>query len=293
MPKSWSKKTIRVTLTLGQGTFSGGGNTKIIQGLPVDVRVQKMGMPGMNQAEITILGMNRDDMGQLTRLAFRPLWSLRNSIVVEAGDEGGVLATVFRGAITAAGANFNQQPDIPFSIKAHTGAFGALIPSPPVSVQGAVRVDQLMQGFASELGMAYKNEGVTASVKNAVFNGSPLEKARKLAQQAGVSLIVDDDEIITLPKNKPRSGGVFVLTPETGLIGYPQFTDMGIQFKCLFNPFLRFGSLVQLKTILPRASGEWRMTKISHSLSAYRAKGGAWFSEVTCVYPSMFLGQEG
>lgn len=294
MPESsWSLKTIRLTFVLGQGTFGTEGNAKVIEGLPVDVSVEKTGMPGMNQAEITVSGLSLADMEQLTRFAFRPLWTLRNSVTVEAGEKGGALSTVFSGGITAASADFNRQPDVPFRIRAHTGAFGALVPASPVSVQGYVPVDKLMRGFAKELGLSYTNEGVASSVKNAVFNGSPLEKARSLARQAGINLIVDDKELVILPKEKTRKGGaagVPLLTAETGLIGYPVLTDMGISFKCLYDPRLRFGGGVRVKTTVPRASGEWRIVKLSHRLSAYHAGGGAWFSEANCVFPSMYLG---
>lgn len=45
MPDSFKLKTIRTTITLGKGTFGGGGNSKIIEGLATDVDITKPGLP--------------------------------------------------------------------------------------------------------------------------------------------------------------------------------------------------------------------------------------------------------
>ena len=82
-------KTIRTTIILGEGEFSGGGNTKIIEGLATTVQVTKAGLPEKNSAEVRIQGLKLSDMEQLTFLSFLPGEYRKNHILIEAGNKGG------------------------------------------------------------------------------------------------------------------------------------------------------------------------------------------------------------
>lgn len=284
MPDSFKLKTIRTTITLGKGTFGGGGNSKIIEGLATDVDITKPGLPEKNSASVSIANISLADMEQMTFLAFQPLQSLKNLITIEAGEQGKTLATVFKGEITSAYADYGSVPDVEFKIEALSGGYAAQIGAKPISVKGNAKAADLIKQFAKEIGYTFKNEGVAASVRNAVFNGSPIEKARSVADEVGAELLIDDDSMILMPYDKPRSGGAVLLTPETGLIGYPSFTSDGISFSCFFNPNLKQGGQVKIESIVPRASGHWKITKLSHRLTAYRTGGGSWYSSVDAAY---------
>jgi hypothetical protein len=284
MPDSFKLKTIRTTITLGKGTFGGGGNSKIIEGLATDVDITKPGLPEKNSASVSIANISLADMEQMTFLAFQPLQSLKNLITIEAGEQGKTLATVFKGEITSAYADYGSVPDVEFKIEALSGGYAAQIGAKPISVKGNAKAADLIKQFAKEIGYTFKNEGVAASVRNAVFNGSPIEKARSVADEVGAELLIDDDSMILMPYDKPRSGGAVLLTPETGLIGYPSFTSDGISFSCFFNPNLKQGGQVKIESIVPRASGYWKITKLSHRLTAYRTGGGSWYSSVDAAY---------
>lgn len=284
MPDSFKLKTIRTTITLGKGTFGGGGNSKIIEGLATDVDITKPGLPEKNSASVSIANISLADMEQMTFLAFQPLQSLKNLIAIEAGEQGKTLATVFKGEITSAYADYGSVPDVEFKIEALSGGYAAQIGAKPISVKGNAKAADLIKQFAKEIGYTFKNEGVAASVRNAVFNGSPIEKARSVADEVGAELLIDDDSMILMPYDKPRSGGAVLLTPETGLIGYPSFTSDGISFSCFFNPNLKQGGQVKIESIVPRASGYWKITKLSHRLTAYRTGGGSWYSSVDAAY---------
>lgn len=284
MPDSFTLKTIRTTITLGKGTFGGGGNSKIIEGLATDVDITKPGLPEKNSASVSIANISLADMEQMTFLAFQPLQSLKNLITIEAGEQGKTLATVFKGEITSAYADYGSVPDVEFKIEALSGGYAAQIGAKPISVKGNAKAADLIKQFAKEIGYTFKNEGVAASVRNAVFSGSPIEKARSVADEVGAELLIDDDSMILMPYDKPRSGGAVLLTPETGLIGYPSFTSDGISFSCFFNPNLKQGGQVKIESIVPRASGYWKITKLSHKLTAYRTGGGSWYSSVDAAY---------
>ena len=282
---SFTRKIIETRITLAQGAFGGQGLTKVLRGLATELHVEKPGFPDKAKATVRISNVPLSDMEQMTTLAFKPLQYQRNAISVYAGDEESGLSLVFCGEITSAHGDFNAAPDPVFAVQAMSGFFGALTPSAPTSVPGSVGVAHIVQQMAGRLGYSFINEGFTGQIKNAVLCGSPLEQAQAAAKQAGAELIMDDSTLILCPPGQPRGNGnrvgqAVLLSKDSGLIGYPTFTNNGISLRCLYNPALQFGACMEVHSIVPKASGLWRITKLSHKLSAHHSSGGHWHSTV-------------
>jgi hypothetical protein len=274
-------KTIKTTIILGEGEFDGGGNTKIIEGLATTVQVTKAGLPEKNSAEVRIQGLKLSDMEQLTFLSFLPGEYRKNHILIEAGDKGGELSVVFKGDITAASADFSTAPDVTMKFNALTAGWSVLVADSPTSVQGEATAESLIKQFAEQAGFNFINEGVTESVKNATFNGSPVQKAEQVADEVGAELLMDDETWTLMPWDKPR-GDAVLLKADSGMIGYPSFTQDGIACECFYNPRLQLGGQIKIESIVPRASGYWKITKLSHDLAAYTQ--GRWVSRIDGMY---------
>ena len=278
---SFNIKTLRAEIQLGTGNFQGTSkNTYTIEGLAMSAKIEKVGLPDLNKCELTIKGMKYEVMEQLTVLGFRKLTSAKNVLTLYGGTVGESLPVLFSGDITKAVADFKNAPDIAFIISATTGAYSVKKAAPPLSVNGSTPAADLAKQWAAEMGYSFKNAGVTTQVQNCIFNGSPMQKLRALAEQYHFETIIDDGEIIIQPRGEVRKTGTIpYLTDESGLAGYPAFTDKGISLVALYNPDFKFGGMIRVKSIVPRASGEWKITKLTHSVSAYE-KNGEWFSEI-------------
>lgn len=275
-------KSIRVQITLGKGAFPGSkDNTYVVEGLGTTVEVEKNGLPDLNKAKISIANMSYDKMEQLTMLAFKPMRRAKNVVAVFAGEEGTQLDRVFVGEVISAFADYSNAPDIQFQIEAKSGSHPLQIVAAPVSVNGQTSAAELIQRFAKEMGYSFKNNGVTAQIRNSIFNGSPLEKAKAVADQCGFDILCDDGEIVIMPRRTARKANVVpLLSAESGLIGYPTFTAKGIQLTAFFNPAFQLKGLIRVESIVPRATGTWRITKLSHSLSAFRTDSEDWYSSI-------------
>lgn len=280
----FSVKTVRITIQLRKGEFDGGGNTVIIEGLPVSVTVTKQGGEAKNKASVTVDNLKLETATQLTTLAFKRLETYNNVIQIDAGSQGAELPTIFIGEITSA-VPVMSDSKLSLKIEALAGYYPALIPSTPTSVQENTTVEKLMKQFADEAGYSFENKGITASIANSVFIGSPIEKAKTLARQADVDLLIDDNKFTIQPFEAPKEGQIPLLSKGTGLIGYPSFSNEGINCKSVFNDKLKVGSYFKLESVLPHASGEWQITKVEHRLEAYTPNSGTWESEVTGVLP--------
>jgi hypothetical protein len=284
MPKSFANKIITVTIVLADGDFGGQGNTLTIPGghggLTMSVDVEKPGQPDNNKASLRITGLSYEHMDQLTTLGFGPQESQKNLLKVEAGTEDSQ-TVLFEGEITSAWADFNSVPDPEMQIEAESGSYPAQLPEEPVSVNGDTPASDLMEKIAGAIGYSFSNQGVTAPMRNSYLTGSPIVKLRQIARETGTELIIDDREIILLPGDgTAREGNAVLLNKDSGLIGYPTFNQDGISVKCLFNPDLKQGGLLAVESIVPKATGTWKITKLSHSLSST----DAWTSEADAEY---------
>lgn len=282
----FSIKTIRIAIQLRQGTFDGDSNTVTIEGLPTVVSITKQGGEAKNKCSVAIKNIKQETVKQLTTLAFKRLETYKNVLQVSAGSRGANLPVIFVGEINSAVPFIDDRSgELELRIEALSGYYPNLIPTPPTSVQGAVTIDKLMAQFASEASYQYENKGITGSVANCVFIGSPITKAQTLARQVDIDLLIDDGKMTIQPLQAPKEGESPLLSKDTGLLGYPSFSNEGIVCKSIFNENFKVGGYFKLESVLPYASGEWQIVKVEHKLSAYEVSGGDWLTTVTGVLP--------
>lgn len=281
---SFTNKTIQVVMAMAEGVFQNGANQITVEGLPTTVDIQKQGGDERPSCTVTIGNLNIDVVKQLTTLSFRPLQRFKNQITVNAGEAGKQLQTIFIGDFENAYGEFQNAPTMNLMVKAIAAQHGALMATPATSVDGTEQVAKLMEQWAVEAGCTLENKGVNASVKNVVYRGSPVDKAKTLARDVGIDLIIDDGKFIITPNGQAVDGNAVLVDPKHGLLGYPAFGNDGIEFNMIFDPNVKIGGLVKIESIVPRASGIWKVTKITTKLEAYVPNGGSWNSSVSATW---------
>jgi len=287
---SYTQKLLEIHITLAEGNFTtsknNAGNTKVIR-LASDVIINKPGGKEKPSAAIKIYNLPLADMEQLTLLAFRPLKSAKNVVAVYAGDESG-LSLAFSGDITGAVPDFTGAPEPVFTISAVTGYEASITAVPPYTAKGEQDVPDALEKLAKSMGFTFINRGVTAKMRNLCLMGGPLEQARALADAARLDLILDDGELVAAPRGGMRVDATEQNTPvwsaDTGLLGYPGFDNKGIVAKGIYEPRLLIGGPLRIVSMVPKASGLWRITSLSHHLQSDLPRGGAWESSVKAAY---------
>ena len=281
---SFTNKTIQVVMAMAEGVFQNGANQITVEGLPTTVDIQKQGGDERPSCTVTIGNLNIDVVKQLTTLSFRPLQRFKNQITVNAGEVGKQLQTIFIGDFENAYGEFQNAPTMNLMVKAIAAQHGALMATPATSVDGTEQVAKLMEQWAVEAGCTLENKGVNASVKNVVYRGSPVDKAKTLARDVGIDLIIDDGKFIITPNGQAVDGNAVLIDPKHGLLGYPAFSNDGIEFNMIFDPNVKIGGLVKIESVVPRASGIWKVTKITTKLEAYVPNRGSWSSSVSATW---------
>lgn len=289
---SLSRRHLQFKIKLGQGTFASGDQETTIEGLRSSVEIERLGL-GSAQADVRIYGMAQELMNRLTTNYQFYLEQRRpNLLTILAGDDDGGMAVCFSGTIYWSWCDARQQPDIAFWISAAPGQYSATQAVPPVSFKGTVDAVIVARGIAEQMHYTLAANGVDARINSPYLPGSPKSQIEALCRAVDCLYEIDETNqtIWMWPKGGQKSDVVADVSPDTGLIGYPAFTQSGIQFSTLYNPSIEIGKKVRMKSGLEPANGEWLALKVSHSLES-DMPDGRWFTTVECIYPGADYGQ--
>lgn len=313
---SWTEKAIDITIRLGTGTFGQTGkNTVKLSNLRMIVSVLKAGYPSMDTATARVYGVTQSVMNSVSTLGI-PLTMYRagNAMLIEAGDKGGAMFTVFNGYLGQAYQNFDDAPETCLELVGWAGQAEAITPTEAVSYSGSVDVATIMSNIAKKQGWNFENNGVKIQVSNPYLWGTAIQQVHDLARTANIEAYLDSGKspivLAIWPRYQTRGGTKPLISPQSGLIGYPKFQSSGMSFRCLFNPNIQFGSQIIMqsstgstaRTVTPGdvsqanasgtnlppttntggPNGEWYViSPLSYDLSA-QMPGGPWFCEVNC-----------
>lgn len=288
MSGSFVKRVISVTFTLAPGkAYPNGQNVATVSGLRASALVIKAGGPAMNELQLRIWGLSESIQNSLSTLGQLPIVVGSNRVSVSAGNEGSQPSLVFDGNIAAAWADYQNQPETFFHVTAYLGTEAAAKPVPPSSYGGPTDAVVIMSQLATQMGLSFENNGVTGVLlSNPYFPGAAWEQMRRCAEAAGINCIVDDGKLAIWPNGGARSASTLLISPQTGMIGYPRYTQYGIAVSTLFNPSLKYGTYVEVRSSLTPANGRWYIYKLSHNLEA-QMPGGHWMSTFEASAPNI------
>ncbi len=282
---SYTKKRIDVAFSLGKGSFGEtGANTITVSGLRVIATITTEGGNSMGHLLARIYGMTQSQMNQLSTLGLLITELRKNSVALSAGDYESGMSEVFVGTITNAYVDFDGAPQVSFNVEASVGALEAVKPVPPSSYPGATDVALIMSGLAKQMGLRFQNWGVSVKLASPYYAGTGRDQIIRCAEAANINWIIENNRLDIWPKNAARGSTVPVISPETGMVGYPAYDSLGIILRTLFNPTIAYGSDVMVKSSLQPACGTWRVYHINHSLAS-ETPGGEWFSTMKAARP--------
>lgn len=277
-------------------TFAGtSSDTATISGLRTSVRIKNSGSPVHQSADVKVWGLTPSLMNQLATLGL--VWDLvpRNSMTIQVGqaDARGFptnMSTVFQGTMWESYGDYSAQPDVPFHFTCVAGAADAAISVKASSFPGSSDVASVMSGLARQMNLGFRNFGVNAKQQNLYLRGSAKQQADKLATMANITWgYVQGGAVMGIwPKGgNADTPSVPTIGVDTGMIGYPAYTQQGIIVKSVFDPRLSFGSLFKVRSsVLSGISGalaaraapipfptQWAVSKLDLALDSLLPKG--------------------
>ncbi|MEA4541488.1 hypothetical protein VBQ28_25845 [Klebsiella pneumoniae] len=285
---SYKERELTVSFTLANGTFDGDiGDTLTVKGFKCEAAISAFGGATGTMMELSLWGLSLENMAKLTTNAQKIISAEQNAIVVYAGD-----TRVFSGSITSARINLNQMPDAPIEITAAAAGRERLIPCEPTSIRGDADVADMIRALAFKVGLKFINVDVKSTERNPVYKGNAIKQIIEIAAAHKITVNIDFGTVTIYTGKKPSDSVVPLISPEHGLIGYPIFYDMGINFRCIYSPSLKLNTKIILETDLPHASGEWIVQAgTTHYLSC-KVPGGLWETFVVAAPGYLVKGDE-
>lgn len=276
---TYKKRTLKFQFTLKEGLFDDKGNdTLTIENVKAEVEIGAYGGIAGTNMEARIFGLSLNNMAALSYKGIQYNGSKQNLMKVWADEK-----PIFVGSITSCFADLNQMPDAPLIISAFSTGFDQSITAPPFSREGVASVAEIIQSIAAGIGYTVVNSGVNAKVENPYFTGDPISQIHQVAELAGINTDFRLGAIYIWPQSGNVDDTIPLISPATGLLGYPIFTRTGITFQCVYSDLILRGRKIQLETSLPNGSGVYTIQSATHHLSSW-TEGGPW---VTIVYASI------
>ncbi len=270
---TFSQKLINVTFNSGAGSFSPIGLT----GLRITCHTEAGAESSMLWCDLLIYGMTLSHMNQLSTLGWAVGKPGNDSVEVYAGDASG-MSLVYKGTIWQAVSDYQGGPNLPFHVVAHAGARESALNVAPISVNNkSADFAQLWQQVAQKMGLQAETNGIKIKLAYPYLPYSAREMAVALAQHANVSWTIDRGILAAWPRYGARQGSSPLISPQTGMVGYPSFSTYGVKIRCLFNNELKIGGTVQVQSSITPANGTWKIEKLEHNLQAL-TPNGEWFS---------------
>ncbi len=279
-PKSFTQKIIGLTFILGEGSFGEtGSDTLTISGLQTSVSITKTGGPFPSTLQLDVWGLTLAQMNQLTALNRAIMYQRNNRVQVQAGDATTGLATAYQGTINEGWADFSDPPNVKLHIGAINPGLAMVKPSSAKSFPGQIDVATVMAGLANEMGKGFENNAVQVSLTNQYLYGDAWQQAKRLAEAADIGIVLDDFVLAIFPKgtSRPTVGEPPLISPTTGMVGYPAYNGTGITVRMLFNPSVQPGKLIRVQSSLSPACGSWFVQSLEHLLQA-NMPGGVWYT---------------
>lgn len=249
--------------------------------------VVKQGGQGMSSVQLAIYGMNLSDMNQLSTLGMKVQLVQKSTVTVKAADfnlgSGRPIqfyTVVNNATVFVAYADIGGSSQVPFRVVAHSGGYEAVQNIPPTSFSGPFEVAQAAKLIADAAGLNFEDNGVKVTLRNRTYPGTVRQQAMQLCKEANVSWVIDDSTFAIWPKNGSRNLGPFEVSADTGMVGYPSFTDAGVFVKSVYNPLVRYGSKIRVNSIIQPANKEWVISTLQHDLDT-GVPGGQWFTGMT------------
>lgn len=290
---SFTKRGLSFVITLGDGGsgFSGGASTLSLAGLRSRVTAQSCiggDTAFAGHAMIQIWGMKPEDMARLSILGFDQAKIGKNSITASAYDIGqGNDVTVFAGGIFNARINYNAMPDVSLELDCWASIDEQTQAIPATSAQGSTDVSALLQGICAACSppLTFVNHNVTAVLSNHAVAGSPAQQIEDICVAAGVCYSLQGGTLTIWPKDQSTDGVIVTTGPGMGLVGYPEYSMVGIDVAMEFNPEVQLGRQLTINTgpnvpVVPGLPGTFWINIVSHDLSC-ELPGGPWFTHAS------------
>ena len=287
------ERKISVTFSLGPvgqvapyayGTFaSTGKNTVTLEGLRIQCDISKVVVPGMGQAHLRIHGLTLSLLNDLSAIipVKGDIPQVRfNQLIINAGDDIAGMAKVFDGNTTMSTAiDMAGAPDSILEVQSAVGSYAAVQSIPVSTFPGTTSGKQILATLAAmDPALSFEYSGDDFQLDTPYLPGSRRDQILSVVEAGGVECTLDNGALCVWNRYGHRpANSIPLVSPATGLVGYPTNIGIGAMVKTVFNPNINVGGLVNIQSSLKFATGTFKVFEASHEIDS-QLPGGRWFT---------------
>ncbi|TAN11547.1 MAG: hypothetical protein EPN34_07040 [Burkholderiaceae bacterium] len=282
--QTFTERSIDVTINWGKGDYGAEpGPDILLTGHRVLAQVVYINGAQQASADLRIYGMTLNEINECTGTKVNAYAVTGSRIRVSASTAKGSKAQIYDGQILRSFGEFNSQPEPCLLVYAQGAVLGAAKPVAARSYVGATDAATVCADIAKSMNLAFENDGVSVILDNPYFSGTDYTQLVACTDAANIDFAVDRGVLAIWPKGKARKAEVpVIVSPQTGMVGYPDIGSDRIYLRTLMNPDLAIGRLIRVQSDLMPACGDWKVVSAIHNVES-ELPGGAWFTEVQAV----------
>lgn len=298
---SFTKRHLQYIIKLNDGSFVLPGNTKDtfdngatvlnLDGFRSVASIQTVqgGLsPFVGRALIQLWGMKPADMAKLSTLGLDIARINKNALWVFAYDDGNFANAiqVFAGTIQTARLNYNAMPDVLLELDCYGAGDQQTQAIPATSVQGSGDVATMLQGIcaACDPPVTLVNKGVSSKLSNPAYAGSPEQQVRGICLDSNTAYTLQGGVLTIWDGSKNIDGTTVNVGPDSGMVGYPEYSMMGFDITTAFDQEIQVGRQLALQKAtdpnalpVPGIPGTYFIRMVEHELSS-EMPDGPWFT---------------
>lgn len=244
-------------------------------------------------AKVDIFGVPLITMNQIARLWLETLTPQNtDKMSIDVWDGKGWVS-FFQGVISWSAVDASAMPQVKLTIEANAAMALMNLTASPYANAGPVRLQDAIAAVAQigAFSVDYSTTAPTYQLTNVRVSGSPMEQIAELMRAfPDLTWFVNLQRLIVRKVNAPYSADQVIVSAETGLQGFPVYSTSGLQFQTVFNPLLRPGAALDVRSagidFVNRT--QWVAAVLAHNLDA-NLPGGQW----TTACAANSFGQKG
>jgi len=195
-------------------------------------------------------------------------------ITLNVGRESYGTFQLFQGDMI--GANVTQPPDIGLTFRAATSAatigYANAVSSPPSATLLSICqqvANNLSAGSPTPIVLDFQSTQGGKSIGNYTFSGPVTNQVNKLATLADITAHVENGKLTILDIGTPRVAVPIVVNAQTGMVGVPEITEIGVRVRMLIQNNILLGSPVTVQSVLnPSANGNFYVVRLSFEVAS-------------------------
>jgi hypothetical protein len=269
MTGAFDNRLVSVTLTLLSGTVT-------FQALAILARGRMYANAQAAECELSLFNLTKDQRNQvLTQASPMNLGKVNSpngqyvpvNMTLNVGRESYGTFTLFQGNVIAC--NVTQPPDIGVILRGLTQNYMSSVLA-GIYQSAMTLLSSVVKGVADSLKIPCENTATDRYIGNYSFSGGVLDQVRKLNLIGGILAYIDpmSNTLIVHDSDKSRPGGSILVSANTGMVGIPQVTEVGVIVKVMLAPSYRLGGQIEVVSeINPAANGTYFIYAINFDVA--------------------------